>query len=175
MGRAGIEPATLGLKVASLAVRWGRLAYTGKGACPPGSYTRKTARAELDARLTEVRRGVARNERTGETFADAAAEWLRWVESRGRKPSPISGYRSMIHRHLDPAFGNLPIDKVTANRIEAYLATIADRSPRTRNKLVIMMNGISPVRAAQASTSTRQKRFTRSAAPPPTNTTARST
>jgi hypothetical protein len=87
--------------------RLGR-AYTGKGACPPGSYTRKTARAELDARLTDVRRGVARHERTGETFADAAAEWLRWVESRGRKPSTISGYRSMIHRHLDPAFGNSP-------------------------------------------------------------------
>lgn len=117
-------------------------AYAGKGACPPGWYTRKTARAELDARLTDVRRGVARHERTGETFGEAAAEWLRWVESRGRKPSTISGYRSMIHRHLDPAFGNLPLDRVTADRIEAYLATIGDRSPRTRNKLVIMMNGI---------------------------------
>jgi integrase len=117
-------------------------AYTGKGACPAGFYTRKTARAELDGLLTDVRRGVARHERTGETFADAAAEWLRWVESRGRKPSTIAGYRSMIHRHLDPAFGHLPLDKVTADRIEAYLATIGDRSPRTRNKLVIMMNGI---------------------------------
>jgi hypothetical protein len=44
--------------------------------------------------------------RTGVTFADAAAEYLRYVEhDRGRKPSTLRGYRPMIEAHLLPAFG----------------------------------------------------------------------
>jgi hypothetical protein len=35
--------------------------------------------------------------RTGATFADAAAEYLRYIEQdRGRKPSTLRGYRSTI-------------------------------------------------------------------------------
>ena len=43
--------------------------------------------------------------RTGATFADAAAEYLRYVtEDRGRKHSTIEDYRSIIRLHLLPAF-----------------------------------------------------------------------
>ena len=80
--------------------------------------------------------------RTGATFADAAVEYLRYVEhDRGRKPSTIRGYRSVIEAHLLPAFGDKPVERVTGPMIERWIAGF-DGSPRTRNKLLIQLSGI---------------------------------
>ena len=69
--------------------------------------------------------------RTGATFADAAAEYLRYVEhDRGRKPSTLRGYRSVIQAHLLPAFGELPVEAVTTELIEEWIAD-DDRPPRS--------------------------------------------
>ena len=49
--------------------------------------------------------------RTGATFADAAAEFLRYSEhDRGCKPSTLRDYRSTLNAHLLPAFGSLPLE-----------------------------------------------------------------
>ena len=80
--------------------------------------------------------------RTGATFADAAAEYLRYVEhDRGRKQSTVRGYRSMINTHLLPAFGPMPIEDVTTTAIETWIASY-EGSPRSRNKLLIQLHGI---------------------------------
>jgi hypothetical protein len=51
--------------------------------------------------------------RTGATFADAAAEWLRYVEhDRDVKPSTLTDYRSVVAR-LVPEFGSLAIEEIT--------------------------------------------------------------
>jgi integrase len=44
--------------------------------------------------IDQARRGTLPGMvRTGATFADAAAEWLRYIEhDRGRKPSTLQGY-----------------------------------------------------------------------------------
>jgi hypothetical protein len=40
---------------------------------------------------------------TGVTFADAVAEWLRFIaEDRERKPSTLVNYRSVLNAHLLP-------------------------------------------------------------------------
>jgi hypothetical protein len=54
-----------------------------------------TAESWLADVLDQARRGVLSGMvQTGATFADAAAEWLRYVEQeRGRKPSTIADYR----------------------------------------------------------------------------------
>ena len=80
--------------------------------------------------------------RTGATFADAAAEYLRYIEQdRGRKPSTLRGYRSAIEAHLLPAFGELPVENVTTAAIEQWLARFGG-SVRSRNKLLIQLHGI---------------------------------
>jgi integrase len=80
--------------------------------------------------------------RTGATFADAAAEYLRYIEhDRGRKPSTVRGYRSAIEAHLLPAFGSLPVETVTTEEIERWIAGFAG-SVRSRNKLLIELHGI---------------------------------
>jgi hypothetical protein len=80
--------------------------------------------------------------RTGVTFADPAAEYLRYAEHvRGCKPSTLQGYRPVIEAHLLPAFGSVPVEDVTTHDIETWIATI-DRSVRTRNKLLIVLHGL---------------------------------
>ena len=59
--------------------------------------------------------------RTGATFADAAAEYLRYFEQdRGCKPSTLRDYRSNIDAHLLPAFGGQPLEAITAEAIDAW-------------------------------------------------------
>jgi integrase len=93
--------------------------------------------------LDQARRGTLPGMvRTGATFADAAAEYLRYIEhDRGRKPSTVRGYRSAIEAHLLPVFGSRPVESVTTTDIERWIATV-DRSPRTRNKLIVLLHGI---------------------------------
>ncbi len=80
--------------------------------------------------------------RTGATFADAAAEYLRYVrDDRGRKPSTLRGYRSAIEVHLLPAFGSRAVEEVTPEAIERWIAGFAG-SVATRNKLLIQLHGI---------------------------------
>lgn len=55
--------------------------------------------------------------RTGATFAEAAAEWLRFIEEgRARKPSTSLDYRSALKAHL-PAFGAQPLASITPEQI----------------------------------------------------------
>lgn len=50
--------------------------------------------------------------RTGATFADAAAEFLRYVEhDRALKPSTLRGYCSIVNAYLLPSFGDRRIEE----------------------------------------------------------------
>jgi hypothetical protein len=63
-----------------------------------GHFTKRLAEDWLREVLHQARQGtLAGQVRTGVTFADAAAEWLRYVElDRQRKPSTIAGYRVIV-------------------------------------------------------------------------------
>jgi hypothetical protein len=83
------------------------------------------------------------------TIGPACAEFLRYVEvDLDRKPSTLRDYRSTIQAHLVPAFGSLRLEDVTADRIEAWKATLTV-SNRTKAKTLIVMNGVF-VRARRA-------------------------
>ncbi|MGE5282999.1 MAG: hypothetical protein ACM3N0_11910 [Chloroflexota bacterium] len=52
------------------------------------------------------------------TFAEAAREWLRYVEhDRKRRPSTIIDHRWIVERRLLPDFGELALEAVTTQRI----------------------------------------------------------
>jgi integrase len=79
---------------------------------------------------------------TGPTFADAAAEWLRYIEhDRRRKPSTVAGYKVIVRSQLVLAFGDLPIEAITMSMIEKWVGSI-DRSPSTWIKAIVLMHGI---------------------------------
>jgi integrase len=82
--------------------------------------------------------------RTGATFAEAAVEFLRYVEKdRGCKPSTIRAYRSDINAHLLPAFGAEPLEGITPGVIESWRATALEGlSNPTKNKILVVLHGI---------------------------------
>ncbi|MFZ1993633.1 MAG: site-specific integrase [Solirubrobacteraceae bacterium] len=118
-------------------------AWTERGRPAAGYYTKRLAEAWLRDVLDQARRGTLPGMiRTGATFADAAAEYLRYIEhDRGRKPSTVRGYRSAIDAHLLPAFGSLALEDVTTEAIERWLGGY-EGSARSRNKLLIEIHGI---------------------------------
>jgi len=123
-------------------------AWTERGRPPAGFFTKRLAEDWLRDTLADARRGTLPGSvRTGATFSDAAAEWLRYVTNdRDVKPSTLRDYQSVAER-LVKEFGELPVEDLTANRIEAWRARFgAERSRpltnRTRNKSLTILGGI---------------------------------
>jgi integrase len=112
---------------------------------PPGHFTKTGAQAVLDETLARVRRGELGGViRSDATFADAADEWLRYVErDRERKASTITDYRHAADR-LKQELGRLRLEDVTPERIESYRDSLVDRglANRTVNKYLIVLHGI---------------------------------
>jgi len=118
-------------------------AWSGRGGPAAGYVTKRGAEDWLRRLLDEARRGVLPGMvRTGATFADAAAEWLRYIEhDRRRKPSTLIGYRSIVHAQLLPTFGDLPLESITTSTIEAWIGTV-ERTASTRTKALVLLHGI---------------------------------
>ncbi len=118
-------------------------AWSERGRPPAGYFTKRLAEDWLRDVMDQARHGTLPGMvRTGATFADAAAEWLRYIErDRGRKPSTLQGYRSALNAHLLPAFGSMAVEDLTTEVIERWLAGL-EGSVRLRNKLLIQLHGI---------------------------------
>ena len=118
-------------------------AWTGRGRPAAGTVTKRLAEDWLREVIDQARRGsLPGMVKTGVTFADAAAEWLRYVEhDRLRKPSTIATYRSLLSSQILPVFGSEPLESVTTEAIESWIAGV-DRSAATRVKLLAVMHGI---------------------------------
>jgi integrase len=116
---------------------------------PAGYFTQKMAEVELAELLTDLRRGEIPDpgDRSGKTFKDAVAEWLRYVEhEKDRRPSTVRDYRNTATGALLPKFGaETPIEAIDADRIEAFrqkqLAS-AKFSRRTVQKQLVLLHGI---------------------------------
>jgi len=119
-------------------------AWTERGRPREGWFTKRTAEAWLQDVLHDARRGTLPGMvRTGATFADAAAEWLRFVEEdRERKPSTLVGYRSALKAHLLPAFGEMKLEDIGPDEVERWRRSLTGMSNRSKNKLLIQLHGI---------------------------------
>jgi integrase len=145
-------------------------AWSGTGRTPAGMYTRRAAQAWLDAKLTDLRRGIGiAVVGDSATFADAAAEWYRHgCHERAWKPSTRRDYRSVLGAHfgvdLDAEtgavvekrapFGDMRLEDITTETIERWRANamtpyIDDKGVqrvklrrRTAIKAVAMLHGI---------------------------------
>lgn len=118
-------------------------AWTERGRPPAGYYTKRGAEDWLRKVLNEAREGTLPGlVKTDVSFVEAADEWLRYIEhDRGRKPSTVAGYRALLRSQLLPTFGELPIEAITTEMIEAWIAGV-ERSPATRTKALVLMHGI---------------------------------
>ncbi|MEK6272369.1 MAG: site-specific integrase [Actinomycetota bacterium] len=113
---------------------------------PHGYYTRRLAEEALRELLTDARRGtLAGIQRTGATFVDASAEWLRYSEQeRDVKPSTLIDYTAMV-RQLDNELGMIPLEEITSTRLELWREKwIEARAPsnRTQQKYLVVLGAI---------------------------------
>ena len=69
------------------------------------------------------------------TVADLAARYLEEHVAVRCKPSTANGVRTMIHRHIVPAFGKLPLEAVDRARV-ANLHRQLSASPATANRAI---------------------------------------
>jgi integrase len=100
-----------------------------------------------DGRQVQKKLGPAWSERgrppTGYFTKRLAQGWLRFIEhDRERKPSTVRDYRSILEDRLLPVFGSMPIEEFTATAIERWRSSLGGLSNRTKNKLLIVMQGI---------------------------------
>lgn len=118
-------------------------AWTGRGRPEPGTYNKRTAEAWLREVLREAEAGTLPGSvRTGATFADAAREWLRYLEEdRAVKPTTLTDCRNSVDNRFIPVFGHRRVEDITGREIEAWRNSMTT-SARTRNKLLIQLNGI---------------------------------
>lgn len=120
---------------------WAAKTKTGRvvpksGRCPDGHYTPKGAEAALAALLTDLRRGAISG-RSGATFADAAAEFLRYVENvRQIDSDTVADYRGVIDGYLLGEFGDIAIEEVTPDAIDGYKEKLlSGEKPEGRRRL----------------------------------------
>jgi integrase len=129
-------------------------AWVGRGRPAEGHFTKRLAEDWLHDRLGELRREPAQPQVAGPpmttvTFAEAAAEYLRFSEQdRGCKPSTIRNYRNAITVHLLPVFGDMALEDITVQEIERWRAGMAsvrvqrELSNKTKNNLLVLMHAI---------------------------------
>ena len=123
-------------------------AWTEKGRPRDGYFTKKTAQEALDALLSDARRGTLPDSRarSGKTFGDACAEWLRYVEhDKQRAPSTLQDYGNVVRCYLLPTFGaDTPLEKITTDGIERYREQLLeqDLSRRTIQKILVLLFGV---------------------------------
>jgi len=117
-----------------------------KGSPPAGYLREREAEAQLQAILTDARRGVVEQVRTGVTFDLVAEDWIKWgIRDRDWKPSRLRNNQNDLNKHLNPAFGHKRIEKITADEIEQWRDELLDErglSRRTANKQLILLGAI---------------------------------
>jgi integrase len=64
---------------------------------------------------------------------DLLSEWMKFQVGRGRSPTTLHGYRSLIAHHIAPSIGTIRISELTAHHLDTLYGncTRAGRSPRT--------------------------------------------
>lgn len=115
-------------------------AWTERSRPPAGYYTKKTAQVALDELLTDIRRGTLAVSRSGVTFADAAAEYLRYQRDvRQRDPRDAEG---VLNGYLLPRWGDRDLASITAKEIEEYRSELRAKTkqdgvtPRMGNRTI---------------------------------------
>jgi integrase len=130
-------------------------AWAGRGRPVSGYFTKRLAEDWLHDRLEELRQSevgvptAASPARVSVTFAEAAAEYLRFSEEdRGCKPSTVRNYRNAIRVHLLPVFGEMVLEEITVQEIERWRAGMSsarqrrELSNKTKNNLLVLMHAI---------------------------------
>jgi integrase len=72
------------------------------------------------------------------TLAEAAEDWLKYVELENRERSTLDFYRRHIVLHINPRLGNEKLSKLTAPRVEAFRDDLLAKLSRVQARKVLV-------------------------------------
>src|SRR5262245_57433106 len=97
------------------------------------TFARKKEADEYHATVrVDVQKGVHTAASKSITVAQAAKDWLKYIELEKREPATLLGYRIHVNRHIIPRIGGEKLSKLTTPHInklrDDLLASVASRS-----------------------------------------------
>ena len=85
----------------------------------------------------EIKRGTHTPENTSITVAEAAEDWIRRAELKGRERSTIAQYQQHVNYHINPLVGSVKLAKLTAPGMEGVRDKLLERLSRPMAKKVL--------------------------------------
>ena len=95
------------------------------------TFSRKKDADEYDATVNvDVRQGIHTPQSKGITVAEAAEDWIAFVELEGRERSTVNQYRNHVKYHINPRLGREKLAKLTTPRINKFRDDLCRHVPR---------------------------------------------
>ena len=118
--------------------------FDGQGARHIHTFARKKDADEYHATVkVDVRHGVHTAPSKSITVAQAAADWLAYVELEGRERATIQGYRQHVDLHINPRLGREKLAKLTTPRINKFRdELLADGSRLLAKKVLTSLKSL---------------------------------
>ena len=74
------------------------------------------------------------------TFAEYLESWLDGLALAGRRETTITGYRRIVHLHLNPAIGQVQLQQLTALHLDRLDAELAVLGPAWHDRVLVFAN-----------------------------------
>jgi integrase len=109
--------------------------------------TKAAAERTLRAALVERQTPVRQSEITAQTTIEKVAElWLAEIEQAvnagSKSPSTLDAYRTIYHRHVQPALGALRVREVDTPAVDRVLTAIKDKTVSGARTAKIVISGL---------------------------------
>jgi integrase len=103
------------------------------------TFERKKDADEYHARVkVDVRQGTHTATSKSITIAEAAEDWIKYVELEGRERSTIEHYRNHVNNHIVPRIGREKLSKLTTPRIQAFRDELLTKLSRVQARKVLV-------------------------------------
>jgi integrase len=119
---------------------------------PDGTKIRERRRAPVSSRTAAVRwgearerelvkRGPATRRKEVPTLQGFVSRFLDgYARANRQKPSGIAAKETALRIHLVPAMGSKRLDSITNEDVQQFKASLADKTPKTVNNLLTVLN-----------------------------------
>jgi integrase len=103
------------------------------------TFERKKDADEYHARVkVDVRQGTHTATSKSITVAEAAEDWIKYVELERRERSTIEHYRNHVDNHIAPRIGREKLARLTTPRIQAFRDDLLTKLSRAQARKVLV-------------------------------------
>jgi len=82
---------------------------------------RREAEKKAAAIISSLERGAPG---TGANLSTVLEEWMRFQSGRGRSPTTLHGYQSLIDQRINPSLGAIPVGQLTPHHLDAFYLSL---------------------------------------------------